>query len=382
MQGQKNELSPIIHGLIPGLTEIGKIKIGRKGKFVTSSNGTRFQNPEKLDHFIITKLDRNNDTGNFIEDTELMNKLKERQELDAQAQLKRIPISLLYNDPKLSFQCRYTCYHGRTRWCSGDGMKAHRINETTKKIEVVSCPCGKQDPIYEGQDKCKTASCLSCVIEGADVVGGVWKFRSVGYNSAMGILSALALIYAQTRGILAGIPLDMVVYPKMGSDPKTGEQRKINVVSIEFRGNAQLLRETAHRIALEDSKYGLQITHIEDEARKLISVDAAVIDSDEEAEFAEEFYPEQAEIDPPKPDTDQRVAIDQPPPQNSKEKSARNRKPKKIDQAISESVAETVQTQDETKQTESETEPAETETPPQLEIPPEVMDLNLFGGDE
>ena len=57
----------MIKGIMPGLPEIGKIKIGMKGAVRTSKGGKDFQLPQRLDHFIVTTLERGED-GNFIRD--------------------------------------------------------------------------------------------------------------------------------------------------------------------------------------------------------------------------------------------------------------------------------------------------------------------------
>jgi len=43
-------------GVMPGLIELGKIKIGKKGEMVVSKNKKEFRQPEKFDHFIITTM--------------------------------------------------------------------------------------------------------------------------------------------------------------------------------------------------------------------------------------------------------------------------------------------------------------------------------------
>lgn len=286
----KNALSPIIYDISPGLTEIGKIKIGRKGETVQTGNNKTFQKPEKLDYFIITKLDRENN-GNFTEDKQLIEKLKKLQGIQ---KLTRIPIVLLFNPVDLNLIGRYTCYTGRTRWCSGDGKKALRLSADKKGYDVVSCPCERKDPAYEGNDKCKVASCLSCVIKGADKIGGVWKFRSTSYNTYVGLLSTLTHLFQLTNGYLAGIDLDLVIYPKMGADPKTGDQRKIFVVGIEYNGSIENLRKTALQIATTSEVYKAEIKQVEQRALRFIETEVV---EDNEKDFADEYYPEQAERD-------------------------------------------------------------------------------------
>lgn len=47
-----------IKGLIPQLAERGKVKIGEKGEMKTSQGGKQFAQPKKLDHFVITTMQR------------------------------------------------------------------------------------------------------------------------------------------------------------------------------------------------------------------------------------------------------------------------------------------------------------------------------------
>jgi len=45
-----------VKGLTPQLAERGKIKIGMKGEEKTSSQGKKFLQPVKLDHFLICTM--------------------------------------------------------------------------------------------------------------------------------------------------------------------------------------------------------------------------------------------------------------------------------------------------------------------------------------
>ena len=47
-----------IRNITPALMRWGNIKIGKKGKFVKSKTGKNFQLPEKLDHFLITTMEK------------------------------------------------------------------------------------------------------------------------------------------------------------------------------------------------------------------------------------------------------------------------------------------------------------------------------------
>lgn len=284
-----------IKNLTPGLVERGKIKIGQKGEMRKSSRGNEFQPPQKLDHFLITTMERGQD-GNFLRDQQLHRQLGDKP--------REIPVVLIYDDIDLNFQTRYAAYKGRTLGCTGDGEVARRLAVPAKdgkpaEYTEVACPCFRQDPTYQGPDKCKINGTLSVMIQGAEAIGGVWKLRTTSYNSVVGILSSLALIKRITGGPLAGIPLMMTLTPKAVTDPVSGGQQTVYVVGLEYRGGMQALQDQGHNLLLSRTTHNLRIEHIEDEARQLISYRpssfAAPDDVDDEVE---EFYPEavQAEI--------------------------------------------------------------------------------------
>lgn len=275
-----------IKNLSPNLPERGKIKIGAKGAKMTSRNGTEFQPPKKLDHFIVTTLERGAD-GNFKRDEEIHRKIGDKP--------KDIPVRLLYDDPTLNFPTRYACYNGRQLWCSGDGEQATRMGgEDGKTPTAVKCPCPRQNPDYAGKDKCKMNGVLSVLIEGAGGLGGVWKARTTSYNSVVGLLSSMAFLRSVTGGPLANIPLTLTVRPKQATDP-SGNQQIVYVLGLEYVGDIASLQGTGQSIALERAKNHVRIEHIEDEARRLLlNAPADVpLPGDTTDDVVEEFYPEQ-----------------------------------------------------------------------------------------
>jgi hypothetical protein len=276
-------LSLIIKGLTPGLTERGKIKIGEKGKTVTSRGGKEFQPPQKLDHFRVVSLMRGPD-GNFLRDEEVHRLYGDRPRV--------LPVRLLYDDIELNFQCRYTCFQGRTMWCYGDGETALRLNAKNER-DTVACPCGRQDPAYQGQDRCKINSCLSVIIDGVERVGGVWKLRTTSYNTTVGILSSLALIKRLTGGVLAGLPLQLTLNPKTVISPVNGQAMQVWVVGIEYRGSIESLQQIAYDVAQRQALHQARIEQIEAEAKRLLS--APPVEPEEIDDVVEEFFPEQVE---------------------------------------------------------------------------------------
>lgn len=280
-----------IKNLVPGLMEMGKIKIGRKGAARQGQNGT-WQLPEKLDHFIVTTMEKGKD-NNFIPDSDIHAKIGQAP--------KSIPVRLLYDDPCLNFPTRYSCYYGKTLYCSGDGEEATRLQKDGTRIPVA-CPCPRQDPTFAGDDgkgkgKCKINGVLSVIIEGAEVVGGVWKFRTTSYNSVVGILSSMALVRRITGGRLAGIPLTMTVTPKSVADPINGSQQTVYVVGLQYRGTVESLQNVGYQIAMNEAKHGIRVELIEQEARRMLTYEPAGDDplgADDVDDVVAEFYPEEA----------------------------------------------------------------------------------------
>jgi hypothetical protein len=318
--------SPLILNLMPGLTEIGKIKIGRKGEERTSQSGSKWRVPVKLDHFVVTTLERDKD-DNFKVDDNIMKQLGDKPH--------RIPIRLLFDSIEANFQSRYSCYKGKTLWCSGDGRGAFRLRDVVKlgeptKQEII-CPCGREQPTYKGPEKCKMNGCLSCMIDGADTIGGIWKYRTTGYNSTVGIMSSLSLIRALSGGLLAGLDLDMTVQPKVGTDPD-GKSVTIQVVGVVFRGNIQQLQAKTLEIARRDADFRVRLAKVETEVLKMIGVDTELVDH--AGDIVGEFHPEE----PPAPDLKPPTGIEQPgtpeqPAQPTSPAKARRGRPAKATQA-------------------------------------------------
>ena len=271
--------SLIIKTLAPGLVERGKIKIGEKGKTITSAKGAAFQPPQKLDHFIITTTQRGAD-GNFLRD--------DAAHAELGAEPKRIPVRLLYDDVELNYQSRYVAYDGRTmtRCCDGEVCEMRKPGAPSTE---GPCVCAGKEPFADGA--CKPYSVLSVILDSSAVLGGVWKFRSTSYNTARGLLASMLLIQRVSGGLLAGIPLDLVVGPKQVVNPRDGKQQTIYVVHLEYRGSVDALQQCGYQLALNNASRRAQIEHVEARARAMLTAPDVELDDDE---TVPEFFPEQA----------------------------------------------------------------------------------------
>lgn len=270
------KLSPMIKNLTPGLAEAGKIKIGVKGQVRKTKDGKgEYQLPQKLDHFVVTSLVRD-ESGNFGRDDAIHQLIGDKPT--------RIPIMLLFDEIHRNFQSRYACYDGKKLWCSGDGEQANRAGCD----EPVSCPCERSDTATPAKSRCKLNGVLSVIIRGTDKFGCVWKFRTTSYNTIQSITSSLYLIQQITGGPLAGLDLDMVLLPKAASDPD-GNQQTIYVVGIEYVGGMEKLRDAGLKLATSAAAHRKLLT----EAMVRAADDAMAAELSENADdVVEEHYPE------------------------------------------------------------------------------------------
>ena len=252
-----------------------------KGELRKSQGGNDYQLPQKLDHFRVVGMEKGTD-NNFIVDREIHNIYGNTP--------KEIAVRLLYDDIESNMQTRYACYKGRQQWCTGDGEKAVRMREDGGGRGTVECPCERQNPDYKGKEKCKMNGALSVIIDGVEVVGGVWKFRTTSYNSIMGILGSLSLIKKVTGGPLAGIPLRMKISPKTVVSPTDNKVQTVHVVSIEYAGSPESLQDLGYQKALQQEKHNQRMDNIEQEVKQITATVTDIVDED----VVDEFYPEQA----------------------------------------------------------------------------------------
>jgi hypothetical protein len=265
----------MIKNLCPKLCEQGKIKIGRLGEERKAKDGkSTYRLPNKLDHFLITTTERDN-TGNFIPNTFLMDQIAEMVNESAD-HLTTIPVCLLFDDIDSNFYTTYNCYQGKTRICTGDGERATVL----KTGEEITCPCPRLNQDYKGSTPCKPYGRLSVVLQNMDIIGGAWVYRTTGWNSVQDILGSLMLI-KRVAGRLSGIPLMMKLFPKTTQLPRGPVT--VYTVSLIYAGSALALAETAKQIPM--------IGHDRD------LVPDQTIESAEETEIQEEFYPPETDTE-------------------------------------------------------------------------------------
>lgn len=278
----------MIKNLDKKLNEAGKIKIGQKGQEAKTSNDKVMRLPEKLDHFVITTTEKDQD-GDFIKDIDLMDAIKNAEGciLNGDANITGIPIRLLYDSTELNFPTRMACYDRGILICTGDGEKAQKRLDDFKINHP--CPCKKSEQAYTGNDKCKPNGKLTVVLDEAGLFGQVHVFRTTSWNSVSGILGGLELIKAATGGKIAGLPLVLTLTTKNTAVPGSGANTKIFVVSVCYRGNMMDLQSKCIELATQNAHFMIGMRNLEAEAISMGVTE--VVPADEDQDFQEEFYP-------------------------------------------------------------------------------------------
>ena len=291
----------IKRGLNPKLSEIGKIKMGYKGKEVISKKGNKFRPPKKLDYFVITTTERDVNK-NLIQDKFIMDRIKE---VTNQDKIRELRIRLPFDSVDKNFFTQFQFYSGRKKICSGDGIIAEwRAMQNGKVVlpfydemkevqavqgQVYNIKCDPEECEFSKAGKCKVSGILSAFLPDARDLGGVYKFRTHSYNSVSSILAALEYFKEQTGGILQGMPLKLVMVKKTTEEHGTIDYCTVVIDGVEVAG--------LRRAALEEKNN-----------RKLLGADIAAYelkqenagffkDTDPEDVVNAEYYPETVEIE-------------------------------------------------------------------------------------
>ena len=269
----------MIKGLSPRFAEVGKIKIGGKGKQVTSSNGKKFNPPVRFDHFVVTTTERDQD-GNFIADADMMKRLAAHTGSDKP---REIPIRLPFDSIDLNFYTSYQMYTGNKCVCRGDGETATQYSD--KGERAVKCHPDTCEYLKAG--KCKVSGILSCHIPLSMEVGGLYRFRTHSWNSVSNILASLNYISEQTRGILQGLPLKLKFLKKATADHGNVPTVTVVLDGIELLKMKELaLAEFETRV-----KIGLDMKQLEHQARE-----AGILkETDTPADVQAEWYSDEPE---------------------------------------------------------------------------------------
>lgn len=264
--------------------EMGKIKIGRLGQARKAQSGREYQQPEKLDHFIITHKHRDT-TGNFVVDTDAMRAIGDPEP-------KRLRVFLPYQDPNLNLVVFYAAYVKSRCMCRGNGTVGLRFNEKTSSYDEITC---KGEDCKKYQDKgCKLTGLLSVVLADVPRVGGVHLFRTTSFYSISSLQASMNMLLTQTEGNISGVPLELVIRPDV-RQPTEGTKVTIYTVNLEYAGTIASLRSSALQLAQGHASFRNQLALAESTVRKSMDDLIAEPDNDDAEGIAKEFYPEERE---------------------------------------------------------------------------------------
>lgn len=281
--------------LQPRICELGKIKIGAKeDKVRKTATGKEWRAPVKLDHFLITTMQRTAG-GDLVLDSDLMNRLKEKHG-DKDGNLRQIPVMLLSNDIEDVMQSAFVFYNGKTVAARSDGKKVTWFYDGTKRLEKPTEEEWTKEMADSKNDRgvpfFKLHSVFNCVIASNDSRwGGVYKFRTTSRITADQLYGSLLHLQSLTGGILVGLPLMLVVRPIQVAPE--GKPTTVYVVHAELRGpDMQAIQSQALKIAEFQLQNTKRIQHAQIEYRKLLVAPGHETGDEAEA-IIEEFTPEQ-----------------------------------------------------------------------------------------
>jgi hypothetical protein len=229
-----------IKTLEPRPAIVGRIKIGALGEKRTSKAGGTYQLPVKLDHFLVTKMERDKETGNFLPDLEIMAQLG--------AECRELDVQLVDDDIEVVFPHSLSYYAGKKCLCRGDGETAERREHLLKvygpedhpepmvpdaTVAVLKekmktgdygawaktvCPpetCRFFTVKDESKPRCKALGRLYVTLPRyRPMLGGVYVLVTTSGEGIRSIVYTLEEIQSRTGGILEGIPLKLRLYPK------------------------------------------------------------------------------------------------------------------------------------------------------------------------
>ena len=330
--------------LKPRIVELGSIRIGKKGEERQKRDGSgTYRLPQKLDHFLITTLNRDEKSGDLILDRELMDSLCQSGFGDEDGNLRKIPIRVLSNDPEDIMQASYCWYVSRKLGAKSDGKTTTFYVGFTKEdwLKPLDQPrVVRFDPAIldwtdnNGNKLFKAHVIFNCVIASESAkFGGVYKFRTTSAITGSQIYGGLLHILELTNGVLAGMPLQLVIRP-IQITPKDSDGKqittKVYIVHVELVGTD--LRRLQERAA-EQAKWELSRTVETKTAlaqyRKVLRTPGDEIDPAEVIDVQTEFHPEEQANGFPQPEASEPDDSPPPPAEKTEEPTEDEKKDKK-----------------------------------------------------
>lgn len=189
------------------LPRLGIIRLGLKKKSAKSGN----EYPVEVDYFVCP------------------------EEVQAKFGLtpKELNVRIPINDIETVFPTSYK-YYGSSKGlkCQGNGEIAYRINEQTKEMDEVECPCQLLD-----DGKCKQSATLNVIIDEVSV-GGCYQVRTSSTNSIIDIKSGLLFTEA-LLGYFSMVP--MILKRVKIETHHDGKKQNHYTMQISLNANSELI---------------------------------------------------------------------------------------------------------------------------------------------
>lgn len=284
----------LVKNLVGRRPEIGKVKIGIKGSERQSAKGNTYRSPEKLDHFIVTGLDRDSHDDLAV-DRDLMAELgtgaptSKHPLLSGVPALKEIPIELFADDLDDVISQAYCWYPGKAIGARCDGETATYYTDAAGRrlATPIERPCNGE---HEAAGW-KLHTRFDFAIRSARArFGGIYSFRTTSRITAEQLVGSLVTLRTMACGALQGLPLVMVVRPMQVAPD--GKPTTVYVVHVEARAESQrkLLQIVAENEEI-NTRFATRLTAAREQARRLL-LPPGLESAEEQEEIAAEFHPE------------------------------------------------------------------------------------------
>ena len=288
------------------LTELGKIKTGGLGEARQSSKGSTYRLPAKHDYFTITGSERDS-AGDLKVDEPLMARLLEKhgedvfeERKDAKGvvtkvkvrRLRELPIVLLSDSIDEVLLASYCVYNGRACAARCDGENATFYQTCKDGVWTVlpepkTVPCNGE---HENQGWKLHAKLLCAISEGGGRFGGYHVWRTTSMISLEQLVGGLRYIQSLTCGVLAGLPLRLVIRGVV-VQPE-GKPTTVYVVHVELRGaDLSAVQQMALQMAQVRLRNAKELSAVGRQYRALLTAPGDNEDPEEAAEVAAEFHP-------------------------------------------------------------------------------------------
>lgn len=255
--------------------ELGKIKIGERGK---PNKGGKSYLPKKLDHFLVTTMEREGGDGPFVRNEAV------HSHPEVGDEPRELFGTLMYPTVEGNFHSEMTHYEGRRQVSSCDGC----TRTITATGESVTC-----SRLRGGDCPCKPYGRLQIQLDAQPEMGGFFVFRTTSWASVNNIQTALEQIYREF-GTLYRAPVKL--FMQKTEDKYTNEKGE-DVTSSSWKVGLVLRMSPtdARRFLKSQAQEALQ-------TRKELLLESGVVqaalgaaDLEEAEEIAEEFFPEGVE---------------------------------------------------------------------------------------